>query len=235
MKENSFLIKTQNFEGPFSFLLELIKQKKFSINDISLGEITNKYIAFIKNNEFKLMEVSSFIVIASTLLLIKSRTLIPQLPISEEEEQDIDLLKFRLKYLREIQSISEVLKLNIYKNVLIKKKFKKNIIIKFQPNQNINIKKLLLSLDDLVNNSTNKIDLPKEKIKKQLSLKEVIDRINEKINRFLKLNFSELIVGKNKKDISVNFLAILELFKNQKIELIQEKNFDEILIHQKRK
>ena len=87
----------------------------------------------------------------------------------------------------------------------------------------------------MVNNSTNKIDLPKEKIKKQLSLKEVIDRINEKINRFLKLNFSELIVGKNKKDISVNFLAILELFKNQKIELIQEKNFDEILMHQKRK
>ena len=233
MTENNFLIKTLDFEGPFSLLLELIQKKKLSINDVSLSEITDEYISFLKETEFKLQDASYFVVVAATLMLIKSRTLLPQLSLTEDEEEDIDELRKKLEYLKEIKNITKKIKDLIYKNVLVIKKQKNKIKIKFRPHKNINLKNILLSLDGLVARSPFKELLPEKKMEKQILLKDVINNINNKIKRFLKINFSEVMMGTSKKDISVSFLAVLELFKNGEIELAQEKSFSEIVIEHK--
>ena len=86
--------KTGGFEGPLELLLDLIDRRKLSINEVSLAGITDEYIAYIRALEkFKPEEVASFLVVASTLMLVKSRSLLPQLEISDEEEADIQELE----------------------------------------------------------------------------------------------------------------------------------------------
>ena len=82
----TFKIKTEAFEGPLDLLLNLIEKRKLFINDISISKVADDYIAYIKNlNKFPIRESANFILIASTLLLIKSISLLPNLHLSEEE------------------------------------------------------------------------------------------------------------------------------------------------------
>ena len=230
---NNFVVKTKDFEGPFSLLLEFIQKKKLDINDISLYKITDDYIKFIRENQFKLYEVASFVNIAATLMLIKSRKLLPQLIITEEEEIEIDELKKHLLIMKIFNTGNKEIKKNFGKKILYKKLFKKNIEIKFRPSKNINIKNILISIDELVGKST--FEKPKEikKLKPQISLKEVIEKFSIRIKKYLKMNFSDLNLSPDRKDTSVSFLAILELFKNNEIDLQQEQNFEEIIITSK--
>ncbi len=232
-EDKKFSLKIKNFEGPFDLLLDLIQKKKLSINDISLSEITDNYLSFLKENEMKLKDKSYFIWTASTLMLIKSKTLLPKLELEEEEEGDIDELKKRLKILKEIKNKTYILKDNFLKNILYKKKNKKRIEVVFSPNDNINFDNLILSLDRIFKEEKTEQKLSVRQIKKVKSLKEVMIEIHQKIEKFLKMNFSEIISGQEKKEKAVSFLAILELFKNNEIDLEQESNFSEILLKKK--
>src|ERR1035437_5139128 len=85
-----FQIKMAGFEGPFGLLLNLIEKRKLFINDVSLSVVTEDYLSYMnKLGGLPPMEVSSFILVASTLLLIKSKSLLPNLDLTIEEEGDI--------------------------------------------------------------------------------------------------------------------------------------------------
>jgi segregation and condensation protein A len=232
MSEN-FSIKTNNFDGPFDLLLEMIQKKKFSINDISLSKITDDYISFVKENELTLSNASYFVHTAATLMLLKSKSLLPKLSLEKDEEDDVNILKSRLRFLKEIKETSINIKNIFSQNILHKKIYKKKVEIKFRPDDSISLKNILLSLDRLVVRSPLIEKLPEVSVEKQRTLKEVIDEVTEKVNRFLKINFSEITNNNNIKDKSISFLAILELFRNGKIELSQEESFGNIIIEKK--
>lgn len=232
MSEN-FPIKTEDFEGPFDLLLEMIQKKKFSINDISLSKITDDYISFVKEKELTLSNASCFVHTAATLMLLKSKSLLPKLCLEKDEEDDIYILKSRLRFLRKIKDVSSSIKKIYTKNILYKKKYKKQVKIKFRPDDTISLKNILLSLDNLVVRSPLVEKLPEVSVEKQKTLKEVIGEVTEKVNRFLKINFSEISGEGGKKEKSVYFLAILELFRNGKVELTQEESFGNIGIKKK--
>ena len=85
-----FTVKTKDFEGPLDLLLDLIEKRKFFINDLSLAKVTDDFIAHIQQFEnLPMGESAHFILVASTLLLIKSRSLLPQLNLTEEEQTDL--------------------------------------------------------------------------------------------------------------------------------------------------
>ncbi len=91
-----YLVKTHIFEGPLDTLLSLIEKRKLFINDISLAQVADDYIAYIKSlNEFPIADSSHFILIASTLVLIKSKSLLPDLNLTTEEQESIDDLEDR--------------------------------------------------------------------------------------------------------------------------------------------
>src|ERR1035437_6688374 len=97
-KDYSYKIKTNAFEGPFHLLLSLIEERKFFINDLSLAQVTEDYLNYVNKLEKKnTSEISNFIVIAATLILIKSKSLLPNLNLTSEEESDIHNLEDRLK------------------------------------------------------------------------------------------------------------------------------------------
>src|ERR1035437_8793807 len=104
----SFTIKTQTFEGPLDLLLDLIEKHKLFISDISLAKVTDDFIAHIKQFENMPMgESAHFILIASTLLLIKSKSLLPTLSLTEDEQGDIRDLETRLKIFKRIKDASK--------------------------------------------------------------------------------------------------------------------------------
>ena len=97
--ELNFSIKTDVFEGPLDLLLDLVEKRKLLINDISLAEVTDEYMKHVSDMQAQsLPNTSRFVALAATLLLIKSKSLLPVLELSEEEEEVIDNLEERLRY-----------------------------------------------------------------------------------------------------------------------------------------
>ena len=95
--EDSYHIKSDIFEGPIGVLLELIEKRKLFINELSLGAVTEDFINYVREKGDRGFQISSeFIFIISTLILIKSRSLLPGLKLTNEEEKDIKDLEKRI-------------------------------------------------------------------------------------------------------------------------------------------
>jgi segregation and condensation protein A len=230
-----FTVKTNHFEGPLELLLSFIEKRKLFINDFSLAEIADDYIAHVNNLEnFPLKEISNFIVIASTLILIKSKSLLPTLELTSEEEESIEDLERRLKEYKLIKSLS--------KN--IENRFGMNIIFSspaiqappvFTPDDSINKESLLRAVNDVVKSfpKDEKKENPKASIKKVISLEEMVDSLTKRIKSNLKTTFREFSgsVGKGERiNLIVGFLAMLEMFKGGIVNLSQSENFSDIHI-----
>ncbi len=104
-RQSGYTIKTPAFEGPFALLLDLIEKRQLLVNDLSLSQVTDDFIQHVRSQaEFPIEDASDFIQVAATLLLVKSKSLIPDLQLSGDEEEDIDDLKasiiFRLNEFR---------------------------------------------------------------------------------------------------------------------------------------
>ena len=95
-----FKIKTEVFEGPLDLLLSLVEKRKLFISDISLSKVTDEYIQHISDlPAYSMDDRAQFIVIASTLLLIKAKSLLPNMPLTEDEKGSIEDLESRLREL----------------------------------------------------------------------------------------------------------------------------------------
>src|SRR5450756_1552689 len=105
-----FNIKTDAYEGPFEVLLDLIEARKLLVNDLTLANITEDFIQHVRAQEaFPVAETANFIQIAATLLLIKSKSLIPDLTLSEDENADVEDLKRRLLAYEKVRDASREL------------------------------------------------------------------------------------------------------------------------------
>src|SRR5690348_15518485 len=103
-------VKTPVYEGPLEVLLELIEKRKLLINDISLAEVTQEYIDRVQAmGELPIGEIADFVALAATLLLIKSRSLLPTLELSDNESRDIKELEYRLAIYQIIKEASKSL------------------------------------------------------------------------------------------------------------------------------
>lgn len=230
-----FEIKTEKFQGPMDLLLTLIEKKKLLINDISLSQITDEYISFIKENEIEIHNKSDFIVTASTLLLIKSKSLLPTLELSKDEESDIENLERRLKIYKRIKGTEDYIKamfgrkISFFGGVYFKdKKY-------FIPNEKINPENISNIIKGILNSLPKKEITPTAKIKKVISLNEMIERLTDRIRGSLSFSFKEFSNFKteNKVNIIVSFLAMLELTKEGIIEVEQTEQNSDISINTK--
>src|SRR3989344_3278452 len=106
MEINTYQVKTPIFEGPLDLLLNLIEKRKLFINEISLAEVTDDYLTYIKNlPKISISDMTIFILIAATLILIKSKSLISNIELTEEEEGQIEDLERRLKIYQKMKEL----------------------------------------------------------------------------------------------------------------------------------
>lgn len=236
-----FDIQLPQFEGPLELLLELIEKEKLSINDISLSQIANQYIEKIRSRgNFPAQEVADFIVIAATLMLIKSRTLLPSLELTAEEEGDINELTKRLAIYAQIRLSALVLQKIFGKNILFPKDPFKNYRVDFRPprigEKTANLKDFASAIKEIVAEAPIKAELPEASVRTVVSLEEKILEIMKRVTEKLEMSFAELsghglnksVLEEERVHIIVSFLAILELAKQGIIMVRQDAPFEDI-------
>lgn len=232
----SFTIKTQSFEGPLDLLLDLIEKRKLFISDISLAKVTDDFIAHIRQFENMPMgESAHFILIASTLLLIKSKSLLPELSLTEEEKGDIHNLETRLKIFQRIKEASKNVQELFGAEMIFPQSTSRTIQPVFAPAPEFTLEKALYSLKDLINRLPKKESLPKHVVSKVISLEDMIGKLTERITGSLKMSFKQF-TGEHKGEkvnVIVSFLAMLELVKEGVMQVTQVKDFDDIQMETK--
>jgi len=228
----TFVVKQQHFEGPLELLLDLIEKRKLFINDISLAKVTDDYIGYIQNTEnITLAENAHFILTAATLVLIKSRSLLPNLELSEEEKYDVEELERRLKIYKLIREKSSSVKEIFGKNILYAIGERGKIPV-FAPHKRMTLPNIISAMKDVLQNLPKTEFLPKTVVKKIMSLQEMIESLTKRISSNLKMSFKEFTGGgkEEKINIIISFLAMLELVKRGLINARQEKHFEDIVM-----
>jgi segregation and condensation protein A len=236
MESSSYKIKTDAFEGPLELLLDLIEKRKFFINDLSLAKVADDYIEYVKSlGNFPVAESAQFILIASTLLLIKSKSLLPSLPLTTEEEGNIKDLEDRLKIYQRMRELSINVKNQFGKNIMFERG-DKTVEPVFSPDASMTIVNLKQSIFSVLQSLPKKEFLPKAIVQKVMSLEVMIESLTQRVSSSLKMSFREFArstgSGQAGMEIKVNvivgFLAMLELVKQGVITVTQEKHFEDI-------
>lgn len=234
MEQQEYRVKTEVFEGPLDLLLSLIEKRKLLINDISLASVADDYIEYInKKEDFPMANTADFIFIASTLVLIKSKSLLPALSLVEEERESIDDLEKRLRMYKRMKGLSMHIRKMFCKNIMYAKTPSKNITPIFSPDENLSIYKIAEAIRSVLNNLPKKAaGMPKKVVEKVISLEEMIENLTQRINKNLKMSFKEFSgIGKEEKvNVIVSFLAMLELVKRGIVSVTQDKHFSDITI-----
>lgn len=229
----NFQIKTEIFEGPLDLLLNLIEKRKLFINDISLSQVADDYIAFLQQQEhFPIAQSADFLVIASTLLLIKSKSLLPNLDLSAEEEADVNDLERRLKMYQRIKELSVHIKNQFAKDIIFTAEPRKAIPV-FSPDQTMTKENLLTAIVSVIHALPKAVEnIPKAIVKKVISLEEMIGNLTQRIQSSIKLSFREFAkVGKEERvNVIISFLAMLELVKQGIVDVRQNNEFEDIEI-----
>ncbi|MBI2086568.1 MAG: segregation/condensation protein A [Candidatus Zambryskibacteria bacterium] len=234
MNHSTYTVKTQVFEGPLDLLLELVTKRKLFVNDVSLAQVTDDFIRYVAEREeyslsVPLGESAEFILVASTLMLIKSRSLLPTLVLTEEEEQSIHELEGRLAIYARVKELAANLRALFGKNIIFEKEPSKNLFIVFSPDSKTDKDNLLAALERVIESLPKKEVLPKVVVKKVISLEEMIEKLAERVSRAGKVRFQDL-KHKDKISVIVGFLAMLELVKRGAIRVTQKSHSGEIEI-----
>lgn len=239
MESTAYKIKTTNFEGPLEVLLGLIEKRKLFINEISLASITDDYIAHVRSLSAKDIDnYTSFITVAATLILIKSRSLIPNLELTTEEESDIESLEHRLELYKLIKEIGLQIAEQFGKNIIFPRLETRIEQRVFAPHEGISTNSLLASINDVIR-AIPEPQAPKPEIVvlKVRSLEETIQTLVERVKKSLKMSFREFSAGgdyKNHKEKKVgtivSFLAMLELVRQGFMDAFQGEDFADISI-----
>ncbi len=226
-------ISLDNFQGPMDLLLHLIKIKKMNILDIKLEVIIDEYLNYIKRLEdMNLNIASSYLVMASELIEIKSRMLLP----TNEEESDEEDLKENL--------VNRLIEYEKYKNII--PEFRKledersnfktkspSSILEFKEDMKYESDLTITDLIDAYKKFLERIEEEKPintKItKKEISVEDQIKKIRNKFQNQKRINFKDLFDSFKKDYVIATFLAILEMSSKRELKIIQENNFDNIV------
>lgn len=233
----NYHVKTEQFEGPLDLLLSLIEKRKLFIGDFALAKVADDYIAHIRRFEaFPMNDVANFLLIASTLVLIKSKSILPQLDLTQEEESDIDDLKRRLAMYELFRTLAEHIKKNFGKKLIFEQSGRAEVQPVFAPDQRLSVATLSQSMREVIAALPKKVVLPKATVKKVVSIEEMMERLSKRVTSALKTSFSQFsryekgraVPRAERVEIIVSFLAMLELVKQGVVEVLQHEDFGDI-------
>ncbi len=227
----NFIVSLDQFEGPLDLLYQLIERRKLQINTISLAKITADYISHIRQAaKVPAEEIARFVHIASILVLIKSKSLLPLLEYTKEEEVDVAVLEDRMRLYSYIQkhAVPSLDHWDIYSFPISPPGHEQEII--FAPDASCTSasvhRNALLVIKDL---SSFRLPLRK-KARKLISIEAVISRVLDTLTNRISVSFSSVVSGRKKQEKIVSFLAILELMRKDLLTAEQGKEFDDILL-----
>ncbi|ERT63370.1 MULTISPECIES: ScpA family protein [Peptoniphilus] len=229
-------ISLKSYEGPMDLLLDLIKKNEVDIYDIPIHLITEQFLEYLNLSKTLNMDITSdFILMAATLIEIKSKMLLPKHQDEDESEEETEdprqeLVQKILEY-EKFREVSSILKTS--------HEFENKSIYKLQEDfssiddvdfiKNLTTDKLAIAFSNIIKNM--KAEEKNYTIRTELfTNKMAMNIIKEKLKTSKQLSFVEVVKDQSLENIITYFLAILELAKNGKITLDQNKDLSDILI-----
>ncbi|MEK7659619.1 MAG: segregation/condensation protein A [Patescibacteria group bacterium] len=236
----TYTVRTHAYEGPLGVLLDLITERKLIINTISLAEVTQGYFMYLEAlksptgiTKEQYGEMSEFLRIAATLILIKSKSLLPGFHLSSEEERDVSDLEDRLNMYQRMRELALVLgeRYAHPRPVYLREPFI-GVVQSFIPPRIFDLASLPDIMEALLGAIPSREQLPEKKVREIVSLEDKIQELRVRIERGFARSFAEF-VGKNTDhtNIIVSFLALLELIKVGVVSAHQEEKFGRIAMH----
>jgi segregation and condensation protein A len=230
MTTSSFRLETESFQGPLETLLNLIEERKLSISEVSLAEVTDAYLGYVeKLPSLPLGETAQFILVASTLLLIKSRTLLPSLTLSEDERESVAELERRLARYALIRKSAKLLRKEWGKNPLMLPLRAPAREAVFAPAE-ATVPKIFALAQRLMSILPKPEELAKAAVAPVLALEDVIVGLKKRLTSEFKARFSELTRSRGREETIVYFLAMLELVRSGSASVTQGELFSDITI-----
>ena len=230
--ETSYVVKVENFEGPFDLLLYLVRNSKVNIRDLSISEITGQFIDTLKDARIQLEPVSEFIFTASHLLYLKSRILLPEeiTLIDEETDERHEYIENLIEY-QKYRNAAEQLREGLSTSEVLQRK-DSQLLIDFDDSENWQE----ISVVDLVLAFTRVASEVDKSLFRTVEMEEISidDKIDEILNQLIgqnQLMFDALFPSTFAKyELIITFLALLELVKMKRIYILQHKLFGSIKI-----
>lgn len=233
----TYQVKLEKFEGPLELLLELIENEKLNVAELSLARVADQYLDYIKDNEhIKLEHLAEFLSVASKLILIKSRALLPLLKFSEEEEEEIkDLTKQLEEYKKFKEASARVGKLAGAGRICYSREGFSGVRSFFYPPENINVFDLKKYFQAVLSEIPLIEKLEEEIVREVVTLEQKINDLQNMLREKVEASFSELTENAaDKVDIIISFLAMLEMIKQRIIDAEQGELFQEIRLSVKK-
>ena len=228
---SGYHIRTPAFEGPFVLVLELIEKRKLLVNDLSLSQVTDDFIQHVKSQaEFPIEDAADFIQVAATLLLIKSRSLIPDLELTGDEEADVDELKRRLEAYEKAREAARTLGRLFGRDVMVSAGERLPEPV-FSPSKDLTGKGLAAALHLSLMELEKEEKLPEARVRPMVTIEEMMDRLMGRVQKALNMSFKDFAGdAKEKVEVIVSFLALLELVKQGAVDVLQHETFADIRI-----
>ena len=244
---DNYQVKTKEFSGPLEKLLELIEEHKLEITRLNLAEVTGDFLKYLRKfgGNFEPAVLADFVVVAAKLVLIKSKTLLPSLELTEEEESSIQDLELRLliyqqfsakgafnvavsnktasQYVNDFWEASNVAYARPFLMSLRETSF-------FYPAPNLTSENLKTAMKNLVSALADLIPETTMVRAAIVTLEEKIKELLERCKVAVQESFKKLAHERSRSEVVVMFLAMLHLFREKIIEVEQKSQFGDIII-----
>ncbi len=226
-------IKVEQFEGPLDLLLQLIEDQELDITALSLANVTEQFLDFVKKLQQKdPTNLADFLVIAAKLLVIKSKALLPTLELGiEEEESAFDLTQQLIIYKKYKEVAKHFKKLDAHRKQSWTRDVELSDRVTFLPDPEINPNILAGSLKKLATELKDIVKLPQQVMTEIVSITDKIEHIQKLISEKIETSLASLLKdAKSKTEVVVTFLAVLELVKQRILVVSQDELFSDIMI-----
>lgn len=227
---NNHVVKTEKFEGPLDLLLSLIEKEKLDICELSLAKITDNFLHAMTNINSTEGEIVEFLVIASKLLYIKSRTLLPNIEndtVEQVDDLEQQLIEYK-KYKEAAAHFQQILKKNL-------RSFSANPTIElpnlFREPANVSLDLLSSIFVKAIASAPEEETVKEKKVDYKITMEEKLESLKDLLQKKKQISFRSFIKKSlHKAEIVISFLAVLEMLKRKYIVLEQTSNFSDIKI-----
>lgn len=228
----AYAVSTEKFQGPLEVLLQMIEERKLAITEISLAEVTQHFLEYIKSlQNIDPGILVDFLSVASKLLIIKSRSLLPSLDEELDEQEEASDLAYQLIQYKKFKEVCKYLRSIEAKGACsFARQDNSENFVHFYPDPSVDQSRLRACLIKLAKSLEDIISLPKQIVKEVVSIAEKIRDIQNALTQRVELKLSEALKNKDRTETVVTFLALLELVKQRILTVEQEALFSDISI-----
>lgn len=234
---DKYIVTIDNFDGPLDLLLHLIKEQDIDIYDIKIEDITKQYLDYIKHmKELNLEIASEYLVMASELIEMKSKMLLPKKREKEEDDYEEDprelLIERLLAYKRYKEVTSEFKDLELTRKMIFTRvPDNLNRYAKEEESiEELGVADLIDAFNNLLKRKELDRPIATKITKKELSVADKVNKIKNILRNKKRINFEEIFEVSTKEEVIISFLSVLEMVKKDEILLTQDGNFKNIVI-----